>query len=654
MKAALRREFLWLPAVFLLVLAIYLPGLDNALVFDDGYLADGELFADYRSAFEFRARMLSYGSFVWLHSLLGDGWWKQRLFNVLLHLGVVVALWALYREILRHIQAAPGADAPAQPDTFATSPALGFAIGFFALNPVAVYGVAYLIQRSILMATLFVVAGLWALAKGLREKERAWFAASVVCYGLAVMSKEHAILAPLAALPIYILVKRPTWKRLALVSAVGGMLVALAALVLWQRYGEILGKPFDEYSRIYLQQLARLHPGADQHAFELSVVNEAWLFFQYGLRWLLPFTEWMSINLRPPFPVSIATFPQMLGPIGYLAVLAGGFVLLWRYRDWRALVGTSVLLPALLFPTEFTTVWVQDPFVLYRSYLWAIGIPGLVFFVVHGPSPRIVALVGLVVALFLTWQSLDRVMSLATPESAWTDSIEKLPSDARSVGRWFPYLNRGSAYVDSNQFNLAMKDFQRSAQLGDMGMGTFNMGSLLAAAGRHPEALAAFDAAERDGYNLYNLPFQRGLSLQALGRFDDAARQFELAWSMSPPSPTREILLMNIARTAVHRGKAPEAIHALQLVLEKQPRNREARQLVAMALIMNNQHRSARDVADELLREQPTEGAYYAHALANYGLKRKSDALSDIDNALRLSPGNPNLQQWRSKILALP
>ena len=42
------------------------------------------------------------------------------------------------------------------------------------------------------------------------------------------------------------------------------------------------------------------------------------------------------------------------------------------------------LLPALLFVTEFATVWVQDPFVLYRGYLWAIGIPGLVFFLFHG------------------------------------------------------------------------------------------------------------------------------------------------------------------------------------------------------------------------------------------------------------------------------
>ncbi|HET9653228.1 MAG TPA: hypothetical protein VFP36_13595, partial [Usitatibacter sp.] len=470
MKALLRRDMLWLPIVLAAVLVIYLPGLDNALVFDDGYLADGELFRDYQSTFEFRARMLSYGSFVWLQALFGEGWWKQRLFNVFLHLGVILSLWGLYREILRHIaHPAHGEATDAHPD-YENSPALGFAIGFFALNPVAVYGVAYLVQRSIVMATLFVVIGLWALARGLRLGKPAYYVGAIVAYALAVMSKEHAILAPLAALPVYILVKRPSSRQLALVTTAGALLVSAAAFVLWQGYGEILGKPFDEYSRVYLQQLAKLNPDAEKHSFSLSILNEAYLFFHYGLRWVFPVSEWLSINLRPPFPLAWLSFPQALGIFGYVAVVIGGFYLLLRYRDWRALLGTSLVLPALLYATEFSTVWVQDPFVLYRSYLWAIGIPGLVFFILHGPSTRVVAIIGLVVGTFLTWQSLDRVISLATPESAWSDAIAKLPNDPRSVGRWFAYLNRGNAYVENNEFKLAMRDFERSAQLGDMGM----------------------------------------------------------------------------------------------------------------------------------------------------------------------------------------
>src|SRR6185369_7159518 len=204
-----------------------------------------------------------------------------------------------------------------------------------------------------------------------------------------------------------------------------------AGAILYLRYGDILGKAFDEFSRLYLDQLAKLNPDARTHAYGLSILNETWLFFRYGVDWVLPWAGWMSINLRPPFPVSFLTFPQVLGVLGYIAVIAGGFVLLLRYRDGRALLGLSLLMPALLFGTELATVWVQDPFALYRSYLWAIGIPGLVFFALHGPAPRTMLGIGFVLGGLLMWQALDRVISMATPESVWTDAIAKLPDDPR-------------------------------------------------------------------------------------------------------------------------------------------------------------------------------------------------------------------------------
>lgn len=652
---ASRNELIWLPLVLAALLVIYLPGLGNALIYDDGYLADGELFADYRSAFDLRARMLSYGSFVWLQALVGEGWWKQRLFNVLLHGAVVLALWALYRQILRHIAPPPGDDpAAATPVAYHQSPALGLAIAFFALNPVSVYAVAYLIQRSILMATLFAVLALWLFARALDERKPWLHAAALACYALAVMSKEHAFLLPLAAVPLYILVARPSAARLALLSAVGALLVAAAGFVLYQRYGEILGKAFDEYSHIYLAQLSQLNPEAARNPFLLSILNQAYLFFHYGLRWLLPASEWMSINLRPPFPVTWATFPHLLGIAGYVAMIVGGFFLLLRYRDWRALLGISVLMPALLFATEFVTVWVQDPFVLYRSYLWAIGVPGLVFLVAHGPNGRVLAIAGLVVGTLLTWQALDRVWSLSTPETAWTDAIRKLPNDARSVGRWFPYLNRGTFYVDQNQFNLALRDFESSAAFGDLGMGAFNMGAVLAAQGKHAQALEAFQQAEKQGYRLYNLPFQRALSLIALGKPAEAYRQLEAARAMNPPSPTRELMLVHLGRVAMQLGKPDEAVRSLEQLLAVDARNKEAPFLLAMAHLMRNDHEKARVIADRLVREAPNGGAYYARALAHFGLKRKAEALADIEQAIRLGPDNPNLRQWQAKIQAMP
>ena len=641
---AFRRELLWLPLVLLAVALIYLPGLANPPLFDDSLLTDGVVFREYANLIAVKERMLSYGSFVWLQALAGEGWWKQRIVNIGLHVAVALALWAFWRELLRHAEIAWE-----EPQSSAS---LGFAIGFFALNPVAVYAVAYLVQRSIVMATLFTLLALWLFALGL-ARARPWLhAAALACYVLAVLSKEYAVLAPLAAIPVYVLVARPTPRRLAALAAIGLALASLAAFVLYKRYGEIIGKPFDEYSQVYLQQLAALQPGADRNAYPLSIVNQAYLFFHYGLRWLVPAAEWMSINLRPAFPLTLSSFPHVLGAIGYLAVIAGGFYTLLRYRDWRAIVAIATLIPALLFATEFVTVWVQDPFVLYRSYLWAIGVPGFVFVAVHGAPLRALLVVGLIVGTLLAWQALDRVFSLASVDRAWTDAIAKLPNDPRSVGRWVPYLNRGAARVDKRQYNLAMQDFDVSSRLGDMGAGLFNRGSLYAANGEHANAMLSFEAAEREGYRLYNLPVQRGLSLIALGRPQEAHAQLVQARAMDPPSPTREILLINLGRTGLQLGKHAEATAHLRELLALEPGNADARFYLAMALVAGKDFNGALAELDKLPRDKPSGRAHYARALALFGLERKEAALAEIDAAIKIGPETAHLREWRARIQA--
>jgi hypothetical protein len=410
----------------------------TTLVFDDRALTDGRIFGVYGSLLRGEPRALSYGSFVWIQAVFGDGWPVQRAFNLLIHLGVMLALWAFYRDILTSIT--PSDDDPSGVE-YQQYPGIGLAVGFFALNPVTVYAVAYLIQRSILMATLFVVLGLWQFARGVQRGSKMSFVAALACYVLAVMSKEHAIMAPLAALPVYILVARPSLKKLALIGGAGAVLVGGAAAVLALRYGEIIGNPFDEFSKIYMAQLSALGPDVEKNAYLLSIFNQAWLFFKYGLFWLLPYAGWLSIDMRPPFPVSLTAFPQVLGVVGYLAVLAGGFYLIVRYRDWRALLGVSMLLPALLFVTEFATVWVQIP-VLTVAICGQSAFPGWCF-----PVSWVVGRL-----LWLVWcwrvvrfQALDRVHSLSVGR-VWACDCQAPRRPAG--GRTLVSTSTGGVYLD--------------------------------------------------------------------------------------------------------------------------------------------------------------------------------------------------------------
>jgi protein O-mannosyl-transferase len=648
----------WILIVAVMLLVIYLPGLHNAPVFDDDLLTSGTLFEQYRSLTSLRPRLLSYATFVWLQDLFGQGWWKQRLINFGLHLCVVVAIWGFYREIIRCIDATDGSLVPGaaatQHKSYLQPSALAFAVGFFALNPMAVYAVAYLIQRSILMATLFVLLGFWSFARALRVRRWRLLVLSATCYVLAVMSKEHAIMMPFAALPIYIIIARPNRRHLIRMALLGTILTAVAGVVLAMKYGAIIGKPFDQFSKVYLAQLAALGPDVESSAYPLSIINQTFLFFRYGILWFLPYSNWMSIDMRTVFPVSLWTFPHVLGAAGFVSVIIGGLFLVIRFKDWRALIGLSVLIPALLFFSEFATVWIQDPFVLYRSYLWAIGVPGLVYGLVHGLPGRALLLVGLLLGAGLCWQAMDRVQSMVTPKAVWSDAIAKLPNDPRAVGRWFPYLNRGNIYLDDDRYREAYEDFRASAALGDKGMGLFNLAAMHYIAGRYEAALGAINGAEKQGYDFPGLAYQRGVILYALGRMEEAYRQLTAAVAESTTSPQREEALAYQGRTALEMGDVDAAISALDAALKIDPAHKKARLSMGMARGRKGDHQQALAIFDRLLAEGDFGRARYGRALAYLGLKRRTDAIADLEAAVRQDPENQQFKTVLARVRAQP
>ena len=106
--------------------------------------------------------------------------------------------------------------------------------------------------------------------------------------------------------------------------------------------------------------------------------------------------------MRPAFPVSVASPWHLAGAMGYVLVGLGAAWALLRRRDIGQLLGLLLLLPVLWYFTEFSTVWIQDPLVLYRSYLWAVPLPGLLAVVLTGLRPRTIYVLGVVLTLVLT------------------------------------------------------------------------------------------------------------------------------------------------------------------------------------------------------------------------------------------------------------
>ena len=646
-------------SVILLFLSItYFIGIKNALIFDDSLLLEDGFRQTYGGFIRLTQRFFSYGSFFWVEALVGEVWWKQRVLNLALHFATTLMLFQFYRTLtgfIRDESLATQAPSPEKsPIMLNRDLVVLVGVAFFALNPVAVYAVAYLIQRSILMATLGVVLGLWLFARALISGQKKFFALAFLAYVAALAAKEHALLAPLCALPLYIFIRRPTVRQMLRIGALGVGLTVVAGGLFALLYGQIVGTAFDEFSKAFLTQLEGLSPGINERAWPLSILNQMHLFIQYGWRWLLPLPGALSIDLRPPFPLTFFSYPHALGALAYLVILFFGGWALLRWRDARSLLGLSLLMAIILHGTEFATVWVQDPFVLYRSYLWAIAMPGLLIALLYELSTRTLLVGGFIAATLLTAGSVERILSLASPISAWGDAISKLADDPRSVGRWRPYLNRGEAYMEREMYEAALRDFSAADQLGDPAQyGQFNRGVALYMLKKPALAIEAFNRAEKKGYPDPDLYYQRGLAELAVGNLKAAYIDFDQALRHGLPPPLSWSALAQRGTLAVDLGDSVSAIKDLEEVLQHTPDNRLARLSLGIAHARSGDPQRAKQLLTQSLQEMNTPLAYYGRALAAYRLAEKITALADIEAAIERDAKNPGFNDLRDKIRAL-
>jgi len=639
---------------------LYAFGINNQLVFDDGRLTDGTIFGQYGSLIQLKPRMLSYGSFVWLQGILGEGWWKQRIFNIGLHISTALTLYAFVLQLLQRTQWSDShRDTPEFSSSLRASARLGVAL--WAFNPVAVYAVAYLMQRSILMATLLVALACWSYVRGLISGQLRWHLLAIACYVLAVAAKEYAVTAILLLVPLFIFVQRPSLQRVIRVAAASALVLAAMGAVLYSRYGSIVGTIFDETSRAFAAQLEQQQPGIGRQIYPLSIINQAGLFFRYGLLWLLPYVGWMSIDIRPTFPLTLLSW-HLLGALAWIGTLVLAAWLVIRRSDAWGLFGLCLLMPGLLFLTEFATVWLQDPFVLYRSYLWSIAIPVLIALALAlvGYTHRAFhAICLLVVALFAAL-SIERINSLQTPSIAWLDASEKIDQQApaNAVGRWRPLLNLGAESLDQGNYDEALRLFSRAEALGEpMGSARFNMGVSLQQLKQYPQALDNFAQAEAKGFTEAALYYQRGESQYALGHFAEAFESFTKALQHPQAADAEQFTRLRQAEAAVSSQNFDAAIASYRTLLKQTPDRQRYQVGLSMAYVGKKDYAAAMDILNPAIAQHPSGPAYYARALSYFYQGQHAASAQDLELAMRAEPNNPiyrNLQQRLNTPAGLP
>lgn len=455
-KLPVFRKIVYVLLLLIAVAIIYGQFLWNPIVFDDGQFfmvgVGYDPLAHYSGFSPFEIRWLPMATLYWTLHILGRSMIWYRIEGLLLHASVGIALFFFLEKLFDLVLKKNTDEATGVPHIWMAF----FGALFFVWHPVAVYGAAYLVQRTIVMATLFSLLALYVYMRGLTEERPRWLWGSVVLYYLAVFSKEHAVMLPAVMLVLTLLLVKPSRELVRRLLPIYVALASIAIYVALQKLG-LMGSVYEIAAPEMLKKIEVANP------YPLSVLTQSFLFFKYWLLWLVPNPAWMSVDMREPFAESLLS-PYLLAPLVFLAYGVIGFKLLLK-RGELGLVGFAMLFPWLMFATEFATVRIQESFVLYRSYLWMACLFLVLPFLLKRlrGSPAVIGM--LLFAVVLGALTVNRLTIFSNPLLLWDDALTLVKDRPGLPGVDRIYFNRAKYLTGIKRYREALYDNQMAVKL---------------------------------------------------------------------------------------------------------------------------------------------------------------------------------------------
>lgn len=517
---------------------------------------------------------LVYTTFWLEHKLWGFAPAGYHAVNVLLHAANALLLWRLLLRL-----AVPGAWVVA---------------AVFAVHPLHVESVAWVLERKDVLSALFYLAAFWTwdrfvdepYAKGRTRR----YVLTLALFVLGMLSKSIVVTLPAA------LLIRQWWKRGRVVTA------DLIRLVPFFAVGLAIAAADTSFYR-----------SKEAISFDYSLIERV-LIAAHALWFYVGKLLWPTglAVIYPHWEVRVAD-PLAWGYV--VAVMAAGAAL-WFLRHR---IGRGPLAGVLFFTITLAPVlglvdfgYMQFSFVADRyQYLAGIGV--------------IAVIVGSAAACFLRWVPRLRSPAEGSPAS-------RLPAAAKwgAVGTVSVLLivlgaltwRQAGIYRDNVTFYthiLAHNPTARSAQ--------YNLGNALIIAQRPEEALAAFRLATAQQPDSVDAHSNTGRALMDLGRLDEAADRLRHALEMDP---RHKVSLQNLALVRVRQQRPEEALDVYRRLLEIDPRHVGGHSGLGIALHYLGRTDEALQSVDRALALDPT----YAEALVNRELMPQVRSHADAGHAL--------------------
>ena len=511
---------------------------------------------------------LVYTTFWLEHKLWGFAPAGYHIVNVLLHLANTLLVWHLLRRL-----AVPGAWVVA---------------AVFAVHPLHVESVAWVIERKDVLSGLFYFAAVLAWMRFVEQPRRGRYAGALALYVAGLLSKSIVVTLPVALLIWH------WWKQGRVTSTDLLRLVPFCAVGLVITVGDL------SFSR----SVEPLSLGYSLTERTLIAARALW-FYAGKLLW----PSELAV-IYPLWDIRVAD------PLawGYLIAAVALALALWYFRQR---LGRGPLAGALFFAVTLLPVlgfvdygYMEYAFVADRfQYLAGIGFMAVVigaasYSVCLLPSmwqkgALGAAAVVIVVMGLLTWQ---QASIWRNKETLWRHVVTLNPQARNAHLSLSKALYRQERYAEAleaarvaveqrpdyynthatlgailnalGRFEEAETHLRRAITLHLQGWyAHLHLGDALYKQSRYEEALAATRVAVEQRPNYYKTHADLGLVLSALGRFEEAETYLRRALVLNPQAQDAHL---HLGDALYKQGRYEEALAATRVAIEQAPNHFEA------------------------------------------------------------------------------
>ena len=479
-----------------------------------------------------------------------------------------------------------------------------FVAALFAIHPLHVESVAWVVERKDVLSTFFWFLTMWAYLQYTKKQNFYRYLLVILAFALGLMAKPMLTTLPFVLLlldywPLRRLklgdLEKRNWIKsgwplirekiplFALASAVivitflsgqrGGSIGSLEAYPIWIR---IVNAPVSYVSYIGMMfwpsgmAVFYPHPGKSITLWEGPLAGLLLVFISVfvvrGLwRWPYLIIGWLwylgtlvpVIGLLQIGEYSMADRYTYVPFIGLFIMIAWGgtdLVGQWRYKKVLLSVSVGVILSVLMVVTSFQLHHWQNSATLFEH---ALQVTENNYTAHHN--------------LGSAYQSQKRI----------NEAIQQYQMALTIKSNFGSHINLGLIFHQQSRFEDAIREYQKALTFRpSFAKGHFNLGNAYQKLGRFDEAMQEYQRTLALKPNFSLAHFNLGNLYKNLGRFDEAIQEYRWALILKPDSPGTH---NNLGVIYQNTGQLDEAIQEFGIALKLYPQFFEARKNLALA-----------------------------------------------------------------------